>query len=797
MNRFIALALLALAVAIPAEAADDPAASLATNLVNISDFSDEFPFVDLFRSARDWIPGKAGCFDCRGGGGGCGGTCPVTLPLDADGYVTQLDGGISQIARSVIYAGFTLGRLRSGRYTLLFDGVGTMTIDGASNVSTQPGRIEFDLNSTAQNIVLNITATTLGNHVRNIRLLPPGGVCSGDERRFCDAGTPCGAAGSCQLFTDPGVAAAQLFHPDFLANSEPYRLIRFMDWMETNSSPVQEFADYPTLTSAFWHRVPPEVMAALGNRLSSDIWINVPHLASDAFIDAFATRLRDNFRADRKIFVEYSNENWNGIFTQNLEIPRRFCPGYPDLAALCQQDGIPGNGVACEADPNTFTVPEPARSACFQALVRAWGDRSVEIFDRFDAVFGESARDRVVRVIAAQAANADLGRQVLVRNVTGTSTQVASKTDAYAIAPYFGTEYCTPSAGVNPDSHPGVYANIDTFMADLQSRALPTAIGFMTSNRQMLDTQFPGSGIRLIAYEGGQHLAGIGGFTFNATCNAIFDAANADPRMGELYTAYLDAWKQNGDEFAHFYNVGRWGVFGRWGALEFQNQDPATSPKFMAIMGFIDDNPCWWPDCVQDGSGPPPANPIFANGFEAGSAPPPSCSPAQLLSDPGLEATSFDGNGVGTNAFWPSTSPNFGTVLCSAANCPAEGGTVPRSGSVFAWFGGTANAETSTLAQTVTIPAGNPRHLNFFLKRVVSNEPFNAELRVKVNGVTQRTFLEQAGSDADYVARTLNLSAFANGGSHTIEFEYVNPAGSGRSDFLVDDITLTCTPVGD
>lgn len=794
-----AIFLLCLALLTPTQAADDPAASLASNLVNVSDFSDEFPFVDLFRGARDWIPGKAGCFDCRDGGGGCGGTCPVTLPRDADGYVTQLDAGISQIARSVIYAGFTPGRLATGRYTMLFDGDGTMTIDGASNVNTQPGRIEFDLNNTAQNITLNILSTTLGNHVRNIRVLPPGGVCSGDERRLCSASTPCGAAGTCQLFTDPGIAAAQLFHPNFLANTEPYRLIRFMDWMETNSSPIEEFADYPTLTSAFWHRVPPEVMAELGNRLSSDIWINIPHLASDDLIDQFATRLRDNFRADRKIFIEYSNENWNGIFTQNLQIPRRFCPGYPDLASDCEQDGVPGNGIACEFDPDTFTVPQPARSACFQALVRAWGDRSVEIFDRFDAVFGASARDRLVRVVAAQAANPDLGRQVMVRNVTGTTTQVASKTDAYAIAPYFGTEYCTPSDGINPDNFPAVYANLDSFMADLQSRALPTAIGFMTGNRSMLDTQFPGSGIRLTAYEGGQHLAGIGGFTFNGTCNTLFDAANADPRMGDLYTAYFDAWKQNGDEFAHFYNSGRWGPFGRWGALEFQEQNPASSPKYMAILGFMDNNPCWWPDCVQDGSGPPPVEVIFGNGFE-GDGGVPVCTPVQLLSDPGLEATSIDGGGLGTNPFWGSTSSNFGSVFCNSGaggNCPDDDGTaVPRNGQFFAWFGGIAAAETSTLTQTVSIPAGDPRHLNFFLRRSFVSAPLSAVLRIKVDGNTLRTFEEPAAPEADYVARSVDLSAFANGASHTLEFEYDNPTDGGKSSFIVDDITLECTATG-
>ena len=796
MTRILAvlLALACIALAPIARAGDDPLAPLGSNLGGINDFSDDFPFVNLMKSSRDWIPGSGspGCFDCRDNPS-CGGVCPVTLDRDADGYVQSLLP--NQEARTVIYAGAGLatGRLPAGTYTMLFDGNGSVSFFGVSNVQNpQPGRISFDIGASNTNIGFSITATTPGNHLRNIRILPPGGVCSNDERRACDAGNPCSGGGTCTLYTSPGVADAQLFQPRFLANAAPYRLLRFMDWMETNSSPVVDFADYPTPTSAFWHRVPPQVLAELGNRLGSDLWINIPHRASNDFVDQFATVLRDDFRADRKLFVEYSNENWNGIFSQNLEIPRAACPGFADLAANCQLDGVPGNGIACEIDPNTFSVPAPANSACFQALVRRWGDRSVEIFDRFDAVFGANARDRVVRVVAAQAANPDLGRQVLVRTVTGGGTTVAAKTDAYAIAPYFGTEYCTPSDGINPDTHPAVYANLDNFFADLNSRALPTAIGFMSGNKTMLANNFASEGIRLIAYEGGQHFAGIGGFTFDNTCNTRFDAANADARMGTLYGDYLAAWKQNGDEFAHFYNVGRWGPFGRWGALEFQDQSPVSSSKYSAITTFSTANPCWWPGCAQGAVAP--IDDLFEDGFEDNGPPPPTCTPAQLLADSGLEAS--DPN-TAANAFWASTSQGFGTAICTTGTCPDDAGTaLPRNGTAWAWFGGTSNAETSTLSQSVVIPAGSPRHLNFFLRRGFTSAPLDAVLRVKVDGAIVRSFDEPASTEPAYLGRSVDLSSFANGASHVIQFEYVNPAGSGKSNFVVDDLTIDCTATG-
>jgi hypothetical protein len=597
-----------------AHAGTDPASPLGTNLNGVTDFSDEFPFVNRMKSARDWIPGRVGCFDCRepGGNPACNApnVCPTTLATDADGYVMSLDAAAQQQITTALVADGAAGHFAAGEYTVLYDGEGTFEVLGGSVISQQPGRLVFNVPvpapGTTASFFLRLSAVTPGNHVRNMRVLPSGGVCSNDDQRSCDALTPCGGTGTCRLFSTPGVAEDQIFDPRFLRNTAPYRLLRYMDWMETNSSPVVSAADYSQALDAFWHPVPIEILAELGNRLRSDIWINVPHRASDAFVDALATTLRDEFTTDRRIYVEYGNENWNGLFSQNIEIPRDACPAFADLAAGCQNDGVPGNGIACERDPNTFSLGA-ASGPCFQALVRRWGDRSVEIFDRFDTHFGAAARDRLVRVVAAQAANADLGRQVLARGTT------ASKTDAYAIAPYFGTGYCTPG-GVNPDTHPAVYASTDTLLDDITANSLPEALSWVTQNRQMLSSN-GFSPTRLISYEGGQHLAGVGGFTFNATCNARFDAANASPRMGTLYTAYLQGWHTNGgDEFTHFVNAGRWSVFGRWGALEFQDQAPSASPKYTALTNFVATNPCWWPNCTQSVGGV--VDPVFANGFE-------------------------------------------------------------------------------------------------------------------------------------------------------------------------------------
>ena len=96
----------------------------------------------------------------------------------------------------------------------------------------------------------------------------------------------------------------------------------------------------------------------------------------------------------------------------------------------------------------------------------------------------------------------------------------------------------------------------------------------------------------------------------------------------------------------------------------------------------------------------------------------------------------------------------------------------------------------------MVLPVGAPRHLNFFLRRGRVTAPFDAELRVKIDGSTVRTFNEPSSAEADYIARTVDLSSFANGQSHLIEFEYINPGGSGTSNFVVDDLSVVCTPSG-
>jgi hypothetical protein len=195
-----------------------------------------------------------------------------------------------------------------------------------------------------------------------------------------------------------------------------------------------------------------------------------------------------------------------------------------------------------------------------------YAQRCAAMFAIGEKVFG--GRDRLVRVLASQAASA---------YVTG--TLISSNADVLAIAPYLGMS-------VGPDERGLTVRDVERWSVDqvldyVERTALPKAVERIREQKKLADRY----GLRLVAYEGGQHLVGVRGGENNDAVTKLFLAANAHPRMGELYSRYLDSWtKEGGDLFCHFSSVGRWGKYGSWGLLQYADDDPAQSPKFMAVM---------------------------------------------------------------------------------------------------------------------------------------------------------------------------------------------------------------------
>jgi hypothetical protein len=195
-----------------------------------------------------------------------------------------------------------------------------------------------------------------------------------------------------------------------------------------------------------------------------------------------------------------------------------------------------------------------------------YAPRCATMFALWEKEFG--GRDRLVRVLATQAASTYV-----------TESLISSNADALAIAPYLGMS-------VGPDDRGLTVRDVERWTVDqvldhVEQTALPKAVERIREQKKIADRY----GLRLVAYEGGQHLVGVRGGENNDAVTKLFLAANAHPRMGAIYSRYLNAWTQEGGGlFCHFSSVGKWTKWGSWGLLQYADDDPRKSPKFVAVM---------------------------------------------------------------------------------------------------------------------------------------------------------------------------------------------------------------------
>jgi hypothetical protein len=160
-----------------------------------------------------------------------------------------------------------------------------------------------------------------------------------------------------------------------------------------------------------------------------------------------------------------------------------------------------------------------------------------------------------------------------------------------------------------------------------------------------------------------------------------------------------------------------------------------------------------------------------------------SCS-ADFMVDGGFEA--------GTpSPFWTEASTNFGTPICDPFFCGFGGGTGPRSGNFWSWFGGIPLNEVGSVEQALTIPVG-ASSLDFFLEIPVSSGNTLDFMRCKIDGIVVFSVLEGTNPWAGigYEPVSIPLGAFADGGVHTIRFESIQTGSPGITNFFLDDISM-------
>lgn len=168
---------------------------------------------------------------------------------------------------------------------------------------------------------------------------------------------------------------------------------------------------------------------------------------------------------------------------------------------------------------------------------------------------------------------------------------------------------------------------------------------------------------------------------------------------------------------------------------------------------------------------------------------------AELIKDGSFEATVFTG-AVGDSPDWAEADSQFGSPLCTVAVCGGASGVAPRTGNVFAWFGGQTTANhTSSLSQPVSFSPGGSV-LTFWSKFAGPSAPYDATLTVKVDSTTVLTITEPQAAQDSYVQQRVDVSQFA-GTTRTLSFAWSGGPTSPSSNLVVDDVSvlpLTAAP---
>ena len=497
----ILCAAVAIASAGSSTAADPAPFPLGMNLAGVADWSSEIIFVDAFKVSRPWISQKEGAQFGMGG----------DLATNERGWVTKLND--QQFAEALIHMDIG-NHFPGGKYVCLFEGEGEIEFSNAAQGRPSgKGKYEVTVDPGRGFIALRVRKTNPKNPIKNIRL-----VKAESERAYQTAP----------------------FHKEFLDRYRGFQVIRFMDWLRTNNSKLEKWADRPKpddATQAGEKGVALEYCIKLANALNADPWLCLPHKADDEYVRQFAALVKKELNPKLKIYVEYSNETWNTIF---------------DQARYCKDKGM-----ALGLSNNEY-----------EAQLRYSAQRSQEIFKIFEKEFG--GKDRLVRVLAAHGANPWTGTTVMDWK-TGTA-------DAIAIAPYFGNAYGDPKTADKT--------------ADMSLEELLDGCKKMIADNKKTNTTYAAEakkrGLKLMAYESGQHLVGYGGAENNEKLMKLFHDANRHPKMKELYLDDLKNWQEvGGSTFCVFSSVGKYTKWGSWGVMEWSDQKEETAPKMMALREWM------------------------------------------------------------------------------------------------------------------------------------------------------------------------------------------------------------------
>lgn len=532
--------------------------ALGMGLNGISDWSTQHPFIDLMKSSRGWV----GHLPDRWGGVSTD-ELRAAGHLNVDGWPVSLPDNVRALESVLLTDQPVSATALRGKYFVTYKGTGKLRIVGrAKRVQYGEGTAQFQYEPGEGVVGVSITETDADDPIRDITIVHE------DHLTLHEAGV--------------------LFNPAWIDLVKHMRSVRFMDWMLTNGSPVSSWDTRPRMSDASWTQwgVPLEVMIDLANQIGADPWFNMPHLANDDYVRKFAEQVHRDLDPRLRAYVEFSNEVWNQIFPQ---------------AAWAQ-----GKARALWGESDT-------------GWMQFYGLRSAQIMAIWGDVFGDETKERLMRVAATHTGWPGLEESILLAPLAFLQLghTPVENFDAYAVTGYFGYEMGTPEMAQRMNTWLDRAEEIAQQAGEAQGlrrvalrefvkenrfdpAIAPVAIALQEGSlRQLVDEVFPyhasaarKAGLKLIMYEGGTHVSGVGTQVNDERLTEFFTAFNYTPEMAKLYEILLSGWAAAGGTlFQAFVDVAPATKWGSWGALRhLQDQNP----RWDMLMAFNASGPRDW-----------------------------------------------------------------------------------------------------------------------------------------------------------------------------------------------------------
>ncbi len=342
-----------------------------------------------------------------------------------------------------------------------------------------------------------------------------------------------------KVFKDDYLTAEQPFNEKFLDDLRPFKVIRFTDWNKIQFNHTSKWEQRPKKDVQPEDQagaVAYEWMIQICNTLGADFWVNAPHMADDDYMHKLAQLIHDTLDPKLKCYVEYSNETWNSAFGNEGQFAEGRTTG--------QYTWCVDNGKRLGFSDNDTEAG---------ALYHVYA--SCNMFKAFKDVYGDEMDKRVVKVLAGFTVDARRVKMHL-RGLADSKVNVHGiQPDAYALGPYFGHD-------VDGDD-PKAFAEL--------RRSIQSVVKSSMKIKKLLE----GTGMELVAYEGGQHILK----------NPV--NINKDQRMYQLYCEYLVEMSKIYKTFLAYNNCSKSSSFGYFGAKEYTGQPMADAPKYRAAWDWI------------------------------------------------------------------------------------------------------------------------------------------------------------------------------------------------------------------